>query len=571
MRLSSIPISTLRDNPVDAEVPSHRLLTRACFIQKLAAGLYIYSPLMWRVLRKIQAIVREELELEGAREILMPIMQPKEIWEASGRWARYIADGQMFHLKDKKGTEVCLGPTHEEVVTLFVKSLVKSYKQLPLNLYQIQDKFRDEIRPRFGLMRSREFIMKDAYSFDVDEEGLDASYAAMDRAYRKIFTRCGLEFTAVEADAGAIGGSGSQEYMVTADTGEDAIMHCPDCDYAANVEKADSRVQPSPDGGAAKELSKESTPDIKSVEQLVDFFGLGAQHMVKTLIYKATHEDRELCVAVLMRGDLEINPVKVCNATGALGVELASEEQVKTITGAEVGFAGPIGLPEATRVLADKTLEGMSNLLSGCCETDFHCKNVNMGRDFAMPEFHDLRLARAGDGCPRCDSGKLVQTRGIEVGHIFKLGSLYSKKLDATFLDQNGKLKPFVMGCYGLGISRTAAAAVEQNHDENGMIWPRPIAPFEVVIAILNNKNSQQVELAEKLYQELMDHGVDVCLDDRSMSPGAKFKDLDLMGFPLHLIIGRGAADGMVEFAIRKSGEKRDLPASEVREAIQVE
>ena len=567
MRLTTIPIQTLREDPSDAEVPSHRLLARAGYIQKIASGLYVYSPLMWRTLRKIEAIVREELEKEGAREILMPILQPKEIWEESGRWARYIADGIMFHLKDKNETDLCLGPTHEEVVTTYVKKIVNSYKQLPINLYQIQVKFRDAIRPRFGLMRGREFIMKDAYSFDADEAGQDASYEGMNRAYHAIFERCGLEFTAVEADPGAIGGSGSQEFMVTANTGEDDIIHCKACDYAANVEKADAKVVSVDDAGEPAGLEKHDTPDIKTVEQLEGFFGLPARRMAKTLLYTAAYDDREETVAVLMRGDLEINEVKLTNALDALAVRLADEATVKKVTGAEVGFAGPIGLPEDTLVLADLTLAGQANLLCGCCETDKHCLNANAGRDFAKPRYMDLKSAEEGQGCPRCGQ-PLSKDRGIEVGHIFKLGTKYSEAMDACFLDQNGKRKPLVMGCYGIGVSRTAASAVEQGHDDAGIIWPRPIAPFEVCIAVLDVKKKEQLALGEELYEQLREQGFDVCLDDRKMSPGVKFKDLDLLGFPLRIVVGRNAKDGIVEFSRRGQDEKQDVAASDVRDLL---
>ena len=564
MRLSTTPIATLRDDPADAEVPSHRLLARAGFIQKLAAGIYIYSPLMWRVLKKISQIVREELDREGAQEILMPIAQPKEIWVQSGRWSRYIAEGIMFHLEDKKGSELCLGPTHEECVTTYIKRTISSYKQLPVNLYQIQDKFRDEIRPRFGLMRGREFIMKDAYSFDADEKGLDASYDAMDRAYRKIFERCGLEFTAVEADSGAIGGSGSQEFMVTADTGEDAILVCKESGYAANVEKATSLLDATPDGGAAKDLETHDTPDIKTCDQLSDFFeGYPKERMAKTVIYNAVFDDKEAPIAVMIRGDLEVNEVKLSNAVGALAIKLGDEGLVKKVTGAEVGFAGPIGLPDDVELIADLSLEGASNLLTGCCQTDKHCLNVNFGRDCRAPRFADVRLARAGETSPD-GKGKLVETRGIEVGHIFKLGTQYSEKMDAKFSAEDGKLKPFQMGCYGIGVSRTAASAVEQNHDDRGISWPRPIAPFEIVVAILDVKKSEQVELGTKLYEDLKEAGHDVCLDDRKMSPGAKFKDLDLIGFPLRIVVGRKAGEGIVEFSERSIDEKFEIGVADI-------
>lgn len=569
MRLSQSPLQTLREDPADAEVPSHRLLVRAGFIQRLAAGLYIYSPLMWRTLRKVSDIVRQEMERAGSQEIMMPIMQPKEIWVESGRWERYIKDGIMFHMADKKGTEVCLGPTHEEVVTTYIKRIIQSHKQLPVSVFQIQDKFRDEIRPRFGLMRGREFIMKDAYSFDVDQAGLDKSYAAMDRAYRRVFERCGLDFTAVEADSGAIGGSGSHEFMVTADAGEDAIMVCEACDYAANIETAQSVAKTAANGGDAKAMESHKTPDIRSVQQLVEFFQMDAARMAKTVLYRAVYEDHEEAVAVMMRGDLEINEVKLQNALDALAIELADEELVKKTTGAEVGFAGPIGLAQGTKILADLTLKGSTNLLVGACKTDHHNLNVNPGRDFPEPAWHDLRSAAAGEGCVRCDAGVLKQTRGIEVGHIFKLGSKYSEAMGATFSDKDGKLRPMIMGSYGIGVSRTAAAAVEQNYDDKGILWPLPIAPFQIVLAVLNVNKSEQKELSDRLYDELREGGFDVCYDDRKMSPGAKFKDLDLLGFPVRVVVGRGAAAGMVEISQRRDGERQEVAVADLADHLQ--
>ena len=563
MRLSQLLIVTLREDPADAEVVSHRLLARGGYVVKVAAGIYTYSTLMWRVLRKVSQIVRDELDREGANEIMMPILQPKELWVQTERWDRYVNDGIMFALKDRKGAELCLGPTHEEVVTQYANATVTSYKQLPVNLYQIQDKFRDEIRPRFGLMRGREFIMMDAYSFDADPKGLDEAYAKMDRAYRRIFERCGLRFRAVDADAGAIGGSGSQEFMVLADTGEDTILYCEKCNYAANVEKCVSVPVPAPAGGEPKPLEKHSTPGIKSVAQLEKFFGLPAAAMAKTVLYKAAFADREEVVAVLMRGDLEINEVKLANALKALAVKLCDEATVQAATGAEVGFAGPIGLSDKVKLLADKTLKDSTNLLTGCNETGYHCLAVNLGRDARTPEFKDLRASKAGELCVHCRA-PLLQARGIEVGHIFKLGTKYSQSMAATFMAQNGKPAPFVMGCYGIGVSRTAASAVEQNHDDKGIVWPAPIAPFEVAVAVLDGKRDAQNALAERLYRELQGAGIDACLDDRPLSPGAKFKDLDLLGFPVQVVVGRRAEEGVVEFVVRKDSQKSEVSAGDV-------
>ncbi|MCB9879168.1 MAG: proline--tRNA ligase [Planctomycetes bacterium] len=565
MRLSQILISTLRDDPADAEIPSHRLLARAGFIVKTAAGVYTYAPLMWRVVKKFAQIVREELDREGANEVMLPIIQPKELWVSSGRWDRYVTDGIMFSLKDRKGSDMCLGPTHEEVMTAYVDAQVNSYKQLPVNCYQIQDKFRDEIRPRFGLMRGREFIMMDAYSFDADQAGLDEAYQKMRRAYCRIFERCGVEYTVVQADSGAIGGAGSEEFMVIADSGEDAILFCRESGYAANVEKAQSQLPAAPGGGEAKALEKHSTPDVKTVAQLEAFFpGQVAGRMAKTVLYHVTWKNKEKVVAVMMRGDLEINEVKLTNALDALTVRLATEDEIKAATGAEVGFAGPVGLPDEVPLLADESLQGVTNLLTGCNETGFHCLNVNLGRDCRMPSFKELRTARAGEGCPI--SGKpLEQARGIEVGHIFKLGTKYSKAMGATFMDQGGKPTPFVMGCYGIGVSRTPAAAIEQHFDDKGMVWPVAIAPFECVVAMLDPKRDEQQQLATQLYDQLRADGVDVCLDDRAMSPGAKFKDLELIGVPVQVFVGRKAGEGQVEFLVRKGMQKSECAATDVR------
>ncbi len=563
MRLSQLLIHTLREDPSDAEIPSHRLLARAGYIVKIAAGIYTYSPLMWRTLKKMANIIREEFDRSGAQELMMPIMQPKELWVSSGRWDRYVADGILFTLKDRKGADMCLGPTHEEVITAYVDGTINSYKQLPVNLYQIQDKFRDEIRPRFGIMRGREFIMLDAYSFDVDDEGLDLAYKKMDEAYRRTFERCGLEFTVVDADPGAIGGGGSQEFMVVADTGEDAILFCGGCNYAANVEKAESRVADAPEGDTTAEMTRHETPDVRTVEQLQEFFDLPPIAMAKTLLYQAIYSDREEVVAVMMRGDLDINEVKLTNVLDALTVKLCDEKLIQQSTGAEVGFAGPVNLPEGVKLLADRTLEGRNNLLTGCNETGYHCLGVKLGRDSRMPEYHDLRLAKAGQGCRKCES-VLKEVRGIEVGHIFKLGSKYSAAMGATFTAKSGKPEPFVMGCYGIGVSRTPAAAVEQNHDEKGIIWPPALAPFEVVVAVLDGKREAQMQLGERLYEELKAAGVDACLDDRKVRPGPKFKDLDLLGFPVQVIVGRKADEGVVEFVVRQDGAKEELEAGGV-------
>ena len=563
MRQSRAFLYTLREAPADAEVSSHILLTRAGFIHKLSSGLYNYMPAMWRTLKKITQIVREEMDKAGAQELMLPIVQPREIWDLSGRWDRYVTDGILFHFEDRKHAEVCLGPTHEEVITALVRDKVDSYRQLPVTLYQIQTKMRDEIRPRFGLMRTREFIMKDAYSFDADKKGLDASYDAMDKAYHAIFNRCGLKFMPVEADPGAIGGSGSQEFMVLADTGEDALLYC-ECGYAANVEKAVSVCAPMIDGGEPRTLRRESTPDIKTVEQLHEFFpDVPPVRMVKTVLYTATYDDREQDVAVLMRGDLSISEVKLANALDALTIQLADDDAVRRMTGADPGFAGPIGLAESVMILADKTVKKMTNVLCGANTTDVHCLDVNVGRDFPEPRYADLREAKVGEGCPRCRE-PLKTARGIEVGHIFKLGTKYAEPMGATFAAENGRPQPFVMGCYGIGVSRIAASAVEQLHDDKGIVWPMPIAPWQVQLMQLNRKDAAQTEVAERLYEELQAAGVEVLFDDRKMSAGVKFKDADLVGLPLRLVAGRTAAEGKVEFSERIGDERTLIDVDEV-------
>ena len=562
MRLSQQLFVTLKEEPSDAEVRSHALMARAGFLQKLAAGQYTYGPLLLRVLKKIEAIVREEHDRAGCQELLMPALQPRELWESSGRWDRYTADGILFHLKDRKGAEMCLGPTHEEVITHFVKRFVKSYKQLPLILYQIQTKFRDEIRPRFGLMRGREFIMKDAYSFDVSEEKMAESYAVMRDVYYRIFSRSGLRFTPVQADSGAIGGSGSEEFMVDADTGEDAIAVCRATGYAANVEKAVSRIPDAPPAPEQVDMHKEPTPDAKTCEALLGLFPqLSIERLLKTVLYEATLEEGQTqVVAVMARGDREVNEVKLLNHLGALDVQLAAPETVKRVTGAEVGFAGPIGLADEVRLLADNSVNGVQGFLCGGNETDTHYLDVWFGRDLEQPETLDLGLVQAGDLVVDGE-GEIEITRGIEVGHIFQLGTKYSESMDAKFAPEQGSTEPMWMGCYGIGVSRVAASAIEQNHDDAGMIWPIPIAPYTVLIVQMRAGDEAQDALAQELHDQLEGEGLDVLWDERpKISPGAKFKDADLIGIPLRLVVGRDASDRKVEW------NRRDEEGSEVME-----
>ncbi len=556
MRYSDYLVPTLKETPADAEVISHQLMLRAGMIRKVAAGIYNYLPLGLRSLRKVERIIREEMDRAGAMEILMPMVVPAELWQESGRWQHY--GKELLRLKDRKEADFCLGPTHEEVVTDIVRREIRSYRQLPLNLYQIQTKFRDEIRPRFGLMRGREFLMKDAYSFDLDAGGVDRAYEKMYQAYCRIFERCGLNFRAVEADTGSIGGTSSHEFMVLADSGEDAIVSCNRCQYAANVEKAEIRP---PSGSAAASgapLKKVLTPARRTIEEVALFLETTPDRLVKTLLLQT---DAGEVVAVLLRGDRELNEIKLCRLLGCNGVELVPEETVLKVTGAPSGFAGPVGLD--LRILADHEVGRMADFIAGANEKDTHFTGVNPGRDFSVAQFADLREAVAGDPCPRCE-GQLESWRGIEVGHVFKLGTKYAEALHATVLDERGEERVLHMGCYGIGVGRTVAAAIEQNHDANGIIFPMPIAPFEVLVTMVNPKEAEVHAAATSLYEELLSLGVEALLDDRDERPGSKFKDGDLIGIPLRVTVGsRGLKEGMLELQDRRSGEKALLPLVE--------
>jgi len=569
MRLSQQLFVTLRNDPADAEVRSHALMARAGFLQKISAGIYVYGPMLWRVLRKIETIVREEHDRAGCQEMLMPAIQPKDLWEESGRWERYVKDGILFHFKDRRGAEVCLGPTHEEIITQYVKKLVQSHKQLPATLYQIQTKFRDEIRPRFGLMRGREFIMKDAYSFDASADAMVESYQKMRQVYRNVFSRCGLRFTAVEADSGAIGGSGSEEFMVDADTGEDAIAVCHSTGYAANVEKAVSQIPAPPKPGETLEMHKEPTPGAKSCDDLEALFpDLPLERMIKTVLYQVQFEDQEETVAVLCRGDRELNETKLTNHLDCLALEMADEKIVREVTGAEPGFAGPIGLKEGVRILADRSVDEVEGFLCGGNETDVHYLDVWFGRDLEKPESFDFGVAKEGD-LTLDGKGSIEITRGIEVGHIFQLGTKYSEAMGATFADENQKTQPIWMGCYGIGISRVAASAIEQNHDENGMIWPLPIAPYAVQIVQMKAGAEEQDALALEIHDALEAQGIDVLWDERpKLSPGLKFKDADLVGIPLRIVVGRDAGERKVEFGTRDSGERETIAVEDALEKV---
>jgi prolyl-tRNA synthetase len=558
MRWSRYFLYTLRENPADAEVVSHQLLARAGMIDKLAAGIYTYLPLGWRSIDKLVRIIREEMNAAGAVELVMPFVSPAELWQESGRWQAY--GKELLRLMDRHERDFVFGPTHEEVVTDIVRRRITSYRQLPANLYQITTKFRDEIRPRFGLMRGREFIMKDAYSFDATPESLDEAYRAMDRAYRRVFDRCKLSYTAVEADSGNIGGSESHEFMVLAETGEDAVVAC-ECGYGANVEKATTGAIPASlpwPGKAPAKPEAVHTPGASSVPDVAAFLKLDPAHFIKTMIVET---DAEFAVA-LVRGDDEVNEIKLKNLLGANHLQLAAESKVEQVTGGAMGFSGPVGL-KGVRIIADPEVMRMSVAATGANRGDYHLVGVVPGRDFAADIVADIRKARAGDPCPRCGA-PLVLKRGIEVGHIFKLGTKYSVPMGCNFLDENGATHPMAMGCYGLGVGRTVAAAVEQNHDESGIIWPRPLAPFEVELLALNPDVPAVREAAEALYAGLQEAGCEIFYDDRDERPGVKFNDADLIGFPVRVVVGKkGVEQGQAELSLRKDKVKVPTPLAD--------
>ncbi len=557
MRLSRAFIPTLKESPADAQVVSHVYMVRGGFIRRLAAGIYNFLPLGWRVVRKIEDIVRQEMDRAGAQEVLMPASIPAELWQESGRWGKY--GPELLRFKDRKGADFCFGPTHEEVIVDMVRGEVKSYRDLPMNLYQVQSKFRDEMRPRAGLMRGREFIMKDAYSFDVSEAASVASYQRMYEAYERIFRRCGLDFRAVEADSGAIGGSRSHEFQVLADSGEDAIVSCDRCQYAANVEQAEVRKPAGPgivaDGDDDAVLRKVETPGTKTIEAVAGFLKVESHKLIKSLVYMADGRP----VMVLVRGDRGLNEVALKKYLGATELFLAREGQVKEAIAAPPGFAGPVGV--SIDVYADVELEGATGAICGGGEVDTHYRGVDLTRDAAVKAFVPLRMAQAGDRCPRCDDGTLRAFRGIEVGHVFFLGTVYSEPMGCSFLDEEGNTQTMVMGCYGIGITRVAAAAIEQNHDDGGIVWPMSIAPYEVEVLPLQMNDSGVVEAGEALYEGLRAAGVEVLIDDRGERPGAKFKDADLVGIPLRVAIGkRSLKDGVVEVKWRRGGDAEMVP-----------
>ena len=568
MRYSKYFLPTLKEIPSEAEVPSHQLMFRAGMIRKLASGIYSYLPLGLRSFQKVESIIREEMNRAGAIEVLLPFVQPAEIWQESHRWEEY--GKELLRFKDRHNRDCCLGPTHEEVITDIARKEIRSYRQMPINLYQIQTKFRDEIRPRFGVMRAREFIMKDAYTFDVDEKGLDESYQKMIDAYKRIFSRCGLKFRMVEAESGVIGGSYSHEFMVLAETGEETIVSCIRCSYGANIEKADfRRVEskgPLQNKESFKPVQKVFTPDQRTVEEVTQFLHVQAQDLVKTLIF----ETERGCIAALVRGDHEISEKKLKTILQTENLQLAGETTVEEITHAPKGFAGPVGI--SIPMMADLDIQGMTNFVTGANEKDAHLMNVNTGRDFQITQFVDIRKFSPGDRCPLC-GGETRLDKGIEVGHTFKLGTKYSKAMGATYLDDQGKEREIVMGCYGIGVGRTLAAAIEQSYDENGIILPIPIAPFQILVLPVNIRIDVLRETAEELYHTLTKEGVEVLYDDREETPGVKFKDADLIGIPLRLTLGeKNLKKGLVEIKKRRTGEiflvKKEEAVSKVKEMI---
>ena len=564
MRLSRYYIPTLKEDPADAEVVSHKLLMRAGMIRKLTSGIYNYLPLGLRSVNKVANIVRQEMDRAGALEVLLPTVQPADLWQETGRWDYY--GKELLRFKDRHDRDYCLGPTHEEVMTDLVRGEVKSYKQLPLNLYQVQTKFRDEIRPRFGLMRGREFIMKDAYSFDKDEAGAEQSYWNMFEAYKKAFSRIGLRFKPVQADSGAIGGDFSHEFMVLAETGEDTIASCTGCEFAANLEKARVVAPEGPDmtGAECPAMEQVATPGAHTVDEVCAFLSITPDKLVKTLLFVVDGNP----VAALVRGDREVNDAKLRNLVGGNEIALADEEMVRKLTGAPVGFAGPAGLDKDVPVYADNELRTATDWVAGANAADAHVKHLSLGRDCAVARFADLRVIEPTDACPECGA-PIEFTKGIEVGHVFKLGLKYSAKMEATFLDENGKTQPMVMGCYGIGVSRIVASAIEQNNDENGCCFPPSIAPFEVCLISLGGKDEAVDAKAAELYDIIKGQGVDAAFDDRKERPGVKFAEADLIGYPMQLVLGgKGMQSGIVEAKDRKTGEKIELPLDGFAEAF---
>ncbi len=564
-------IKTLREVPNEAEISSHILLLRTGMIRKLVSGVYGFMPLGWRSVRKIEEIVRQEMDATGAQEIHMSAVQPAELWEESGRW--YAYGPELWRLKDRNGRDFCLGPTHEEIFTDVIRNDVSSYRQLPMNLYQIQTKYRDEARPRFGLMRSREFIMKDAYSFDKDYAGLDESYKTMYDAYDRIFTRCGLTFRPVEADTGAIGGSNSHEFTALSEVGESEIAYCESCTMAATTERAECVDAPAQTDVELLPMEEVHTPGTKTIEEVANFLGLDQTQTIKALLFVTYDEKGEEngYVAAFVRGDRELNMIKLVNALKIPehAIAFADEEKIAAATGCVGGFTGPCGLHDCT-IVVDSELPGLANLCAGANKADYHVKNVNYGRDYKGDIVTDLKVLKEGDPCPICGA-PVKHARGIEVGQVFKLGTKYSESMGANYVDENQKEQPIVMGCYGIGVTRTLAAVVEQHHDENGIIWPMSVAPYHAIITLVKPDDEVQAGVAERIYQELLDARVEVLLDDRKERPGVKFKDADLLGIPVRITVGKLAGEDKVEYKLRRDAEKEEISVSEaIARAIEI-
>ena len=564
MRLSKMHLKTLREVPNEAEIASHILLLRTGMIRKLVSGVYGFMPLGWKSIRKIEDIIRQEMDAKGGQEIHMSAVQPAELWEESGRWFAY--GPELWRLKDRNGRDFCLGPTHEEIFTDVIRNDVSSHRQLPMNLYQIQTKYRDEARPRFGLMRSREFIMKDAYSFDKDYEGLDKSYQDMYEAYERIFTRCGLTFRPVEADTGAIGGSNSHEFTALSEVGESEIAYCEHCEMAATVERAEC-VDAAADGDDVELLALEEvyTPNTKTIEEVAGFLGVTEDKTIKALLFVTYNEEGKEngYVAAFIRGDRELNMIKLVNALNIPehSIEFADEEKIGAATGCVGGFTGPMGLHDC-KIVVDSELVGLKNLCAGANKADHHVKNVNYGRDYKGDIVCDLKTLKEGDACPVCGA-PVKHARGIEVGQVFKLGTKYSESMNATYKDENQKDQHIVMGCYGIGVTRTLAAVVEQHHDESGIIWPVSVAPYHAIVTLVNPKDAEQTEAAEKIYEALLKAGIEVLLDDRNERPGVKFKDADLLGIPVRITVGKRAPEGIVEYKLRRDADKSEKSIEE--------
>ena len=564
MRLSQFHLATVKEVPADAEIASHKLMIRAGMIRKLASGLYTWSPLGLRVLRKVEQVVREEMNRAGAIEMLMPSIQPRELWEETGRWQKF--GGQLLKIKDRKEQEFCYGPTHEEVVTDFARNELKSYKQLPINFYQIQTKFRDEIRPRFGVMRAREFLMKDAYSFHLSQESLGETYAAMYQAYTRIFTRLGLEFRAVQADTGAIGGNASHEFQVLADSGEDALIFSDGSDYAANIEKAEALAPATPRPAPTAALQRVDTPRVRTIEDVTAHFGVGADRTIKTLLVRG----KDGLVALCLRGDHEINEVKAAKLAELPDESvLASEDDILAATGTRPGFIGPVGLPDSIPVIVDRSAAVLADFICGGNANDTHYTGANWERDARITRVEDIRQVVAGDASPD-GKGTLRIARGIEVGHVFQLGKKYAEALDATVLDDQGKKQVMLMGCYGIGVSRIVAAAIEQRHDEAGIIWPEPMAPWRVALCVINPKNAPEISAAaESLYNELTAREIETVWDDRGLRPGAMFADMELIGIPHRVVVSeRGLAAGTLEYRARHAAEASAITRDELFELL---